>query len=64
MQVKFDGIKIKSAWEGPARIHSIPHVNAPIADLPVVETIRGNHINVEELVLSPPTVVHDYLVNK
>jgi acetoacetate decarboxylase len=26
LQVKFEGIKIKSAWEGPARIYSIPHV--------------------------------------
>jgi acetoacetate decarboxylase len=26
LQVKFGGIKIKSAWEGPARIFSNPHV--------------------------------------
>ncbi|WP_371875872.1 acetoacetate decarboxylase family protein [Caballeronia grimmiae] len=28
-------IQVKGAWSGPARLVLVPHVNAPVADLPV-----------------------------
>ena len=28
-------MQVKGAWSGPARLGLVPHVNAPVADLPV-----------------------------
>jgi acetoacetate decarboxylase len=28
-------ITVKGSWNGPGRLHLVPHVNAPVADLPV-----------------------------
>jgi hypothetical protein len=30
-----EDIAVKGSWAGPARLHLVPHVNAPLADLPV-----------------------------
>ena len=36
-------IVVKEAWAGPARLHLVPHVNAPLADFPVRRIIGGSH---------------------
>lgn len=53
-------IAIKGAWSGPARLHLIPHVNAPVADLPVRRVLGGIHF-VADLTLPYGRVLHDYL---
>jgi acetoacetate decarboxylase len=55
-------ISIKGAWEGPARLHLIPHVNAPVADLPVRKVHGGLHL-VADLTLPFGRVIYDYLKN-
>lgn len=52
-------IEVKEAWEGPARLHLIPHVNARTADLPVRKVIGGKHIKAD-LTLPHGYVLHDY----
>ena len=53
-------IQVKGAWSGPARLSLVPHVNAPVADLPVHECIGAVHF-VADLTLPYGRVVHDYL---
>ncbi len=53
-------ITIKGAWKSPARIHLVPHVNAPVADFPVLKIIDGLHF-IADLTLPFGRVVHDYL---
>lgn len=53
-------INLKGAWEGPARLHLIPHVNAPVADLPVRKVLGGLHL-VADLTLPFGRVIYDYL---
>src|SRR6202012_3454828 len=38
-----DVVEIKGAWSGHARLHLVPHVNAPVADFPVKKIIGGSH---------------------
>jgi len=53
-------IVLKGAWSGPARLHLVPHVNAPVADFPVRRVLGGFHI-VADLTLPYGSVMHDYL---
>ena len=53
-------VTIKGAWSGPARLHLVPHVNAPVADLPVRRVISGTHF-IADLTLPYGRVLHDYL---
>jgi acetoacetate decarboxylase len=53
-------IDVKGAWSGPARLHLIPHVNAPVADLPVRKVIGGAHF-IADITLPYGRVLHDYL---
>ncbi|MSP67316.1 MAG: acetoacetate decarboxylase [Alphaproteobacteria bacterium] len=53
-------ITVKGSWSGPARLHLIPHVNAPAADLPVRRIIGARHF-IADLTLPYGRVVHDYL---
>jgi acetoacetate decarboxylase len=53
-------IRVKGAWSGPARLHLVPHVNAPVADLPVRRVLGGTHF-VADLTLPYGHVLHDYL---
>lgn len=55
-----EDIQVKEAWFGPARLHLIPHVNAPVADLPVKACMGGTHI-ISDLTLPYGRVIHDYL---
>ena len=53
-------IKIKGAWKGPARLHLVPHVNAPVADLPVKKIVEGTHL-IADITLPYGRVLHNYL---
>lgn len=53
-------ITVKGAWAGPARLHLVPHVNAPLADLPVKKVLGGSHF-IADLTLPFGRVLHDYL---
>lgn len=53
-------IQVQGAWSGPARLHLVPHVNAPVADLPVREIVGGLHF-IANLTLPYGRVLHDYL---
>lgn len=53
-------IQVQGAWSGPARLHLVPHVNAPVADLPVREMVGGLHF-IADLTLPYGRVLHDYL---
>jgi acetoacetate decarboxylase len=57
-----EDITVKGAWEGPARLALFPHVNAPVADLPVKKVISGMHF-LADLTLPYGRVLHDYLEN-
>jgi len=56
-------IKVKGAWSGPARLHLVPHVNAPVADLSVKKVIGGMHF-IADLTLPYGRVLHNYLEQK
>ena len=53
-------ITVKGAWSGPARLHLVPHVNAPVADLPVKKLIGGSHF-IADMTLPYGKVEVDYL---
>jgi acetoacetate decarboxylase len=53
-------IHVHGAWEGPARLHLVPHVNCRVADLPVKRIVGGRHLLVDFL-LPYGRVLHDYL---
>jgi acetoacetate decarboxylase len=52
-------ITVKGCWSGPARLHLIPHVNAPVADFPVKRVVSGTHI-ISDLTLPYGRVLVDY----
>jgi acetoacetate decarboxylase len=53
-------VTVKGTWQGDARLHLIPHVNAPVADLPVRKIVGGRHF-IADLTLPYGRVLHDYL---
>jgi acetoacetate decarboxylase len=53
-------ITVKGVWISPARLHLVPHVNAPVADLPVKKIIGGKHF-ISDLTLPHGRVLFDYL---
>lgn len=55
-----ENITVKGAWSGPARLSLIPHINAPVADLPVKSYIGGKHF-IADLTLPYGRVLYDYL---
>ncbi|MDE3029294.1 MAG: acetoacetate decarboxylase [Paracoccaceae bacterium] len=46
-------------YSGPARLHLVPHINAPVADLPVLRVVEGRHFKAD-LTLPYGHIVHDY----
>jgi len=56
-------ITVKGAWGGDARLHVIPHVNAPIADLPIRRIVGGSHF-IADMTLPYGKVELDYLKQK
>ena len=53
-------IVVKGSWIGPGRLHLVPHVNAPVADLPVRRIIGAHHF-LADLTLPYGRVIYDYL---
>ena len=53
-------VTVKGSWTGPARLHLVPHVNAPVADLPVRRVLGGRHF-IADLTLPYGRVLYDYL---
>ncbi|MEO0747123.1 MAG: acetoacetate decarboxylase [Pseudomonadota bacterium] len=53
-------IEMQFHYSGDARLHLVPHVNAPVADLPVLEVIEGRHFKAN-LTLPYGRILHDYL---
>jgi acetoacetate decarboxylase len=58
-----EDITVKGAWSGPARLNLIPHVNAPVADLPVKSCLGGKHF-IADLTLPYASVMYDYLKDR
>ncbi|WP_067822995.1 acetoacetate decarboxylase [Nocardia inohanensis] len=59
VRTEITDIEVKQAWRGPARLDLVPHVMAPLADLPVREVIEGQHL-VTDLNLRLFEPVHNY----
>ena len=59
-QTQITDLSVKWAYQGPARLHLVDHVLAPLADLPVREVVQASHI-MTDLRLAPWTQAHDYL---
>jgi acetoacetate decarboxylase len=55
-----EDIHVHGAWEAPARLHLIPHVNCRVADLPVKRIVGGRH-QIVDFLLPYGRVLHDYL---
>jgi acetoacetate decarboxylase len=55
-----EDVHVHGAWEGPARLHLIPHINCRVADLPVRRVVGGRH-QIVDFVLPYGRVLHDYL---
>lgn len=53
-------INIHGSWLSPARLQLIPHVNAPVADLPIRRVLGGKHF-IGDLTLPHGRVLFDYL---
>lgn len=62
VRTRITDVTVKGAWSGPARLHLVPHVMAPMADLPVLEIISASHV-LTDLTLAPVEPVHDYLAS-
>jgi acetoacetate decarboxylase len=58
--VEITEITVKGSWSGPARIDLVPHVNAPVADLPVRKVLGGRHF-LADLTLPGGRVLIDYM---
>lgn len=58
--INLTDIVVKGSWSGPGRLHLIPHVNAPVADLPVCKIVGARHF-IADLTLPFGRVIHDYL---
>lgn len=57
---RLEDIVVHGAWDGPARLHLVPHVNCRVADLPVKRIVGGRH-QVVDFTLPYGKVLHDYL---
>ena len=60
ISVSMTDIVVKGAWSGDARLHLIPHVNAPIADFPVHKIVGGSHF-IADMTLPYGKIEVDYL---
>lgn len=59
--INLTDITVKGSWSGPGRLHLVPHVNAPVADLPVGKIWHASHF-IADLTLPFGRVVYDYLI--
>lgn len=51
---------VHKVYKGPCELEMKSHVNAPIKDLPILETLDGYHVNAE-FTVRKCEVIHDYL---
>lgn len=58
--INLTDITVKGSWIGPGRLHLVPHVNAPVADLPVRRVVAAHHF-IADLTLPYGRVLYDYL---
>ncbi len=58
--INLTDIAVKGSWIGPGRLHLVPHVNAPVADLPVRRVVAAHHF-IADLTLPYGRVLYDYL---
>ena len=56
-------IAVKGSWIGPGRLHLVPHVNAPVANMPVTGIVAAHHF-IADLTLPYGRVAYDYLTAK
>eukprot|EP00297_Palpitomonas_bilix_P013766 CAMPEP_0113904482 /NCGR_PEP_ID=MMETSP0780_2-20120614/23280_1 /TAXON_ID=652834 /ORGANISM="Palpitomonas bilix" /LENGTH=224 /DNA_ID=CAMNT_0000898103 /DNA_START=139 /DNA_END=814 /DNA_ORIENTATION=+ /assembly_acc=CAM_ASM_000599 len=63
VKVKKTDIVLHGAWKGLARLHMIPHANAPLSDLPVREMGEGFYIKCDARV-DKGEILHDYLADE
>lgn len=61
--VELADVTVKGAWTGPARLDLTPHVDAPVADLPVRRVIGARHF-VVDMTLPAGQVLVDYLEDR
>lgn len=57
---RLEDVVVHGAWDGPARLHLVPHVNCRVADLPVRRIVGGRH-QLVDFTLPYGKVLHDYL---
>ena len=57
---RLEDVVVHGAWDGPARLHLIPHVNCRVADLPVRKIVGGRH-QIVDFSLPYGEVLLDYL---
>jgi acetoacetate decarboxylase len=60
VEYHLEDVDLKGAWTGPAALTLFSHALAPLAELPVLEVVSGEHI-IADLTLGLGKVVHDYL---
>jgi acetoacetate decarboxylase len=60
VRFRLEDLVVKGAWEGPASLELFHHALAPVAELPVRETLSAVHI-LTDLTLGLGEIVHDYL---
>lgn len=60
VEIKHTDVEIKSAFESNARLQFIEHVNAPVADLPIVKELGGISIQAS-LNLRAGKIIRDYV---
>ena len=58
--INFTDVVVHGAWAGKAALELIPHVNAPLGDLPVRQVVGGLHLKTD-MTLPYGRVLHDYL---
>ena len=51
---------VKGSWTGEAMLHLVPHINAPVAALPVLKVVDAKHF-IADLTLPYGRVLYDYL---
>src|SRR5262245_34842187 len=60
VEYELTDVNLKGAWTGPAALTLASHALAPLAELPVLESVSCMHI-IADLTLPLGKVVHDYL---
>jgi acetoacetate decarboxylase len=55
-----EDVTVMGSWIGPARLELTPHVNAPVADLPIRRIVGGKHY-ISNLTLPHGRVLFDYI---